>query len=322
MHRFFLFALVWLALLIAGCAPRQWACSAPSQGQHGQTTVEARTEFGARSSGQGYDHCTAKTEPREVIVGEEYAGVTVKRTCATMIALRVTWKPPIHDGGFSLEVFHGRGPTRVEAEHDAWVEWFAWRQKDRQTISVETVSLGLRSEVNANNPNSVTRCWTGDAPADVKAWPSNGSHSKAAYARWTNTSWSQDKRDGPVRALNPNCQVWRYGEQPGSNYTKYNGWSWVPAATNASTHTCRVELHGREQIRTSDGWELGSEFVIAMERDNICGPETHARSNAETSLRERAPANFIQRDFVGACWPTGSRKPDQPSGWSGKDGAW
>jgi hypothetical protein len=238
-----------------------------------------------------------------------------------MIALRVAWKPPIHGGGYSLEVFRGKGSSYYDAKLDAWTEWFGWTGQPRQTEKIEVVTSGVDAS-DDDNPPSVTRCWSGDVPADVRAWPSNGSYSMAAYAQWAGMSWEQSEKSSEVDAKNPNCLVWEIGEALDSNRTRYNGWTWRPAATNSSTQSCRIELQGREQIQTSDGWELGQPFAMAMAKDNICGPQTYAQSNAEKSLLARAPSGFQQKQFVGACWKTGTAKPDQPSDWSDKDGAW
>ena len=305
MYRFFL-ALVCAATVFSGCAPlRQFQCRGGASEATEYHVIEATSLDAARNGGE-FGECRSAAAI-ERVVGDEYAGAQTQR-CAAMIAYRVRWKEEAHKGFEGLEVFRGTGPSMIDASLDAWMGMGPWHHKYRSKyVSYEEVATGGRKS-DETAPAHIVRCWHGDTvPDDVRDWPSEASYTFSAYDRWRGTSWFQTHPNGEVFDHGANCLDWN------------DGWRWRPATNHYHFQSCGVEMHGFEQIKTSDGWERGSSFVLVKFNANLCAPETSARSAVEASLRDRAPANWQLTKYIGKCWKTREAKPAAPEGWSGTE---
>lgn len=315
MNKTFL-ALVCALVVLLGCGGplQRYQCTGGLSGATQWHTVEGLSPESAREA-NGFGECrVAQSEPVESVVGEEYAGATTtsRKRCAAMIAIHAVWLETAHMGYQSLEVFRGRGPTMTDASADAFTGFNAWRYRSKGKLkSFDEVAHGGRAS-DEDGPADIVRCWTGsDPPTDVKEWPNDGSYAFGAYERWRDMSWWQKVRGLESYTRGENCL----------EYTS-TGWTWRAATNNSRFQNCNFEMHGREQITTSSGWEMGSSFVLRKFESHICGPATAAQSYVERSLRDRAPPNWQLDGYAGACWPMHTPKPEQPTRWTGKDGAW
>lgn len=319
MHRFFFVSLVWFALLITGCAAKLWTCSATSHGQTGSTTVEASTEFGARNSGQGYDTCVAKSEPRETIVSEEYAAegpfagipdyakkdVGIGWRCDAMKGEGFRWR----DGTETKELFRvsitiaNKAIARMLAI--TGVRKHANDHHDQHLALMEswwpmTVDASIADTSNNSMRYIRVACWRADhpMPSAVQKWPA------ATWPRARTTI--KNMPTGKPMSV-PTGLVWDPDAYTVVDRSKCRIWdstsrSFVETkATDAKRWTCRLALIYKPFVATSDGKELGSPAEVRADEKNLCGPATAARSGVEAALRSRAGPDVHLVSYIGEC---------------------